>query len=106
MDKHTPGPWMLDDYGVYISPANQPNFSIAMVRGWGYLTGSLGLSGKEAEAIQLANGNLLAAAPELLAALERLEHSYRLLLEQKPVRDASETLAEVAQALAHAKGES
>jgi len=45
---------------------------------------------------------LLAAAPELLSALERLAHSYRLLLARKPVRDVEETLAEVDHAIAKA----
>ena len=40
-----------------------------------------------------------------VSALERLEYSYRLLLAQKPVRDVSETLAEVESAVKAGKNE-
>jgi len=45
------------------------DMKIADVRGWGHLigTGALNLPEAEAIAIQDANGNLLCAAPELLA---------------------------------------
>jgi hypothetical protein len=52
-----------------------------------------------------ANASLIAAAPELLSAVERLEYSYALLLAGKPVRDAAETLAEARAAIRKAKGE-
>jgi len=51
-----------------------------------------------------ANARLIAAAPDLLSALDRLAHSYRLLLARKPVRDVEETLAEVDHAIAKATG--
>jgi hypothetical protein len=52
-----------------------------------------------------ADAYLIAAAPGLLEALERLLHSYTLLAEHKPVRDMAETLGEVRHAIAKAKGE-
>lgn len=52
-----------------------------------------------------AEARLIAAATELLSAVERLEYSYALLLAGKPVRDAAETLAEARAAIRKAKGE-
>lgn len=76
MNQPTPGPWRADDRGQYIwAEPEQSAFMVAQTRGWGHLTGhganALGLPFEEAVAIQEANANLIAAAPELLAALEK-----------------------------------
>lgn len=67
--RHTPGPWEHDGQGIYIfGPKGE---MVAQVRGWGYLTGVGGLNLPEDKAVEIqkANGNLLAAAPEMFDAL-------------------------------------
>lgn len=71
--QHTRGPWKADAYG-YVT-ADEGAMLVCEIRGWGRLTGTgggLGLPAHEAVAIQAANARLIAAAPKLLAALERL----------------------------------
>jgi hypothetical protein len=76
----TPGPWrVLKAAGGWIETAGNPygrgSMHIADVRGWGHLTGQGGgcaFSEDKAIAIQDANANLIAAAPELLEAGEML----------------------------------
>lgn len=65
----TPGPWKVDDQEV-CSFVGTENFNkLFDVRGWGYFIGGLGLSEEKAFKTQLANANLIAAAPEMLEAL-------------------------------------
>lgn len=65
-----PGPWVYDGV-AYIQDAEGNN--VAMVRGWGHLTGKggLGLSDSEAVVIQNTNGLRLAAVDELISLLGR-----------------------------------
>ena len=79
MSKHTPGPWMvLREAGGWITTVGEPyghgQMHIADVRGWGHLTGrgACALDHAAAVEIQDANADLIAAAPELLAALKDL----------------------------------
>ena len=71
---HTPGPWKVGyrALDIWAPSAKRGEAKIFDVRGWGYLTGkgdgALGLSEDQAIAIQTANANLAAAAPDLLAA--------------------------------------
>ena len=71
MTPHTPGPWRVTPIAIAVF-ADQ--MKICDIRGWGYLTGVGGLRLREdqAIAIQEANANLIAAAPELLEALARI----------------------------------
>lgn len=72
---HTPGPWVVESFGSprVIATDHKGPFPVCDVRGWGHLTGkghgALGLSYEEGAAIQDANARLIAAAPEMLAAL-------------------------------------
>jgi hypothetical protein len=71
MAQHTAGPWTLDQQGMFVwGEDNQ--MAICEVRGWGFLTGvgAKSLPPDKAEAVQRANGQLIAAAPDLLEALE------------------------------------
>jgi len=68
--KFTPGPWeysegMIQRVGGNLDPVGQ-------VRGWGWLQKL-----PDAEQIQDANGKLMAAAPELLQALEMILNAGR-----------------------------
>lgn len=57
---HTQGPWLCSGTSVSNPQANRPNAIICDVSGWG----------NRDEAEQIANARLIAAAPDLLAALE------------------------------------
>lgn len=63
--KHTPGPWRVG-YAAFCVDAGP--MKICDIRGWGHLTGTGGLNlpPEKAKAIQVANANLISAAPELL----------------------------------------
>lgn len=71
--KHTPGPWFADSrgyiYGESIGGCRNENgiHMIAEIRGYGHLQYR-----SDCNEIMAANGNLIAAAPELLKALEGL----------------------------------
>ena len=94
MNKHTPGPWVVDDLvdghdihapeaGCHVATASDPE----MV--WGAI-------GREADA------RLIAAAPELLEALEA---TVSLLEKLGHVSDNSLTVGAARAAIAKAKGE-
>lgn len=72
-ETHTPGPWKVGYQAMDVMATDaKGDFKVCDIRGWGHLTGkghgALGLSQDEAVAIQTANANLIAAAPDLLAA--------------------------------------
>lgn len=79
---HTPGPWAADDLSLHVTTVGDPYgygpMMIANVRGWGHLTGrgACSLDDDAAIAIQQANARLMAAAPELLAALKEVVIEY------------------------------
>ena len=83
MSKHTPGPWRVGGRGEYLNQLNiEPCIGVAY--------------GHDVELI--ANARLIAAAPDLLEALEALIEDQR---------DASlPVLAKARAAIAKAKGES
>jgi hypothetical protein len=56
---HTQGPWLCSGTSVSNPQANRPNAIICDVSGWG----------NRDEAEQIANARLIAAAPDMLAAL-------------------------------------
>ena len=62
MNKHTPGPWVADEYRGIITSAN--GIRIAELRSWGKL--SIGPHGEEEF---MSNARLIAAAPEMLDAI-------------------------------------
>lgn len=94
ISKHTPGPWTLDDRGYKYIVSKSGN---------GYITRDVcRLDGSTMAALaQEANARLIAAAPELLEALE--------LLVDNPYRDgieSDERLRRIGRAaIAKAKGE-
>lgn len=70
--KFTPGPWNADTIGYVWAPEQM---MVCEIRGWGHLTGVGGLNLPHDEALQIQNANalLIAAAPDLYAALEAAE---------------------------------
>ena len=73
-DAATNGPWKSDMMGMYVFKGKEA--TIAEMRGWGYLTDSLRLSGEEAKMVQKANADFIACArediPYLLDEINRL----------------------------------
>lgn len=63
---HTPAPWMYDDKNTRIT-AEDGQLIVAEIRGWGRLQYR-----ENGAQTQDANGLLIAAAPDLLAALEEM----------------------------------
>jgi hypothetical protein len=81
--KHTPGPWTV---GYHCYQVEAPKgMSICDIRGWGYLTGkghgALGLPHDEAKEIQDANARLIAAAPEMLEAFNKIKNESTAMCE-------------------------
>lgn len=66
--KFTPGPWECDEDACFICQNGDVLKIVGQVRGWGWLSKKYG--DKKAFEIQKANGKLLAAAPDLLEALQ------------------------------------
>lgn len=70
---HTPGPWELIEGDIWSAPIEggctmaKGRCMVAQVRGWGHLQYR-----PDGEEMQDANGRLIAAAPDLLAALRDL----------------------------------
>jgi hypothetical protein len=60
---HTPGPWKADRMGCFIF-AHDGQMPVCETRGWGYLTGFEKRDDDDATAIQKANAQLIATAPD------------------------------------------
>jgi hypothetical protein len=74
---HTPGPWTVGYKSMDVTGLTEKGpMKVCDIRGWGHLTGkghgALGLPNDEAFAIQEANARLIAAAPAMLEALQRI----------------------------------
>lgn len=90
--KHTPGPWTRADRQVVVAEA--PWMGIATV------------SGSETDEQNFVNGNLIAAAPELLEACERAENELLELLElDENSTSVPSVMFVLRAAIAKAKGE-
>jgi hypothetical protein len=63
----TPGPWVYSQEDQQVHLPGDPSKLIADVRGWGWLQKL-----PEGAAIQNANGKIIAAAPDLLAACHEM----------------------------------
>lgn len=97
---HTPGPWMVHETGFYTNP-----FKIT-ARGKHGAVANIPHSEITTTARQSANARLIAAAPELLAALEGMDEELSLwgedTLETMNLTARSEAIRA---AIAKAKGE-
>lgn len=104
MSKHTKGPWHTDGDGMIIWAGDKDNASnmVADIRGYGHMTAVEGLTPKEAAERQIANGDLIAAAPDLLEALEMFVESYEKCLQ---LEKTDQALLKAKSAISKAKGE-
>ena len=99
--QHTPGPWKLDTYGAHPEDAiggeiTGPNSEhIADLPNYGQDSGLT-------KARFLSNGHLIAAAPELLAALKRLVEDGDVFSYSRTERNPREQARE---AIAKAEGQ-
>jgi hypothetical protein len=85
MNKHTPGPWRLDEYGEIVG--GKHGSPVCELPPASMLAGSITESD--------ANTHLIAAAPEMLEALERLEQaSLNMARIVNKTRDDAATVAE------------
>lgn len=104
---HSSGPWTLseverwsDNYQIIRVQSNAEMATLAYVFG---ATNPMMSHFSPAQQMP-ANARLVAAAPDLLSATERLLSNFRGLLARTPVRDAAETIAEAEAAIAKATG--
>lgn len=93
MDKHTPGPWHLTK-GLYGKEDEITIWGVKNEEGCSGFIGTLGNMQGEDE----ANANLIAAAPELLEALE-------ILVKQPDTYSVEKAFVKARAAIAKAKGE-
>lgn len=104
---HTPGPWVWNETGYSLRPAvkseGSPFVTILEVETWGMVERGCDISRMSAEGD--ANLALIAAAPELLAALERIA-GFTLSQFMGPHDMALECVNVAIAAIAKAKGES
>jgi hypothetical protein len=68
---HTPGPWEADDESIYAKNADGSWQQVAELPGWRTNKGEV-MSDTDH-----ANARLIAAAPDMLAALKRMERVFR-----------------------------
>lgn len=104
MSEHMNTPWVYNsDSGRVEGQHQNPKMGrvhIADICGWGYLTGltegyALGLSEAKAVEVQRRRGELLAAAPDLLAALKGLRDMVDVCIDRKaldPVKHYAEEM--------------
>lgn len=68
MSKHTPGPWYAN--GAYVSKIRDSGYTLPITRVYNQQSGSPGIEPDMTLAEAQANARLIAAAPDLLAALK------------------------------------
>ena len=96
MSKHTPGPWKVED---------NPWGGTPHVRSGRRRLLRLLAEGNEEIAESVANARLIAAAPDLLAALEAVTtHLGELLIDLGPCEDDRDVLDVARAAIAKARG--
>lgn len=69
MSAHTPGPWSVDRHGAIVAEIDGQLRQVAMATGEAPQHGDRTVRPQD---IQAANADLIAAAPDLLAALEHV----------------------------------
>ena len=97
-EKHTAGPWWVEDGVIRATAPEGGDVSIAFVRGWDSHQGE-----------EAANANLIAAAPDLLDELENMVRGIEYWIDAYPetANDADhEALDKARKAIAKAKGKS
>jgi hypothetical protein len=79
----TPGPWRYEprDQSINGKAPDDRWHYVGMIRGWGEYTGRRGMKHGDAVTLQNANGELSAAAPDLLHYAKELEDKLALLEE-------------------------
>lgn len=120
--KHTPGPWEVaeEDGELFVQVVNQPDSCHPMFDRYRIIHGSIGGDPSDDPTPDLgtpeANARLIAAAPELLAVVKKLESFYGKLWDSADVEGAGflspesviqydELYAEAARVITKATGE-
>ena len=92
--KHTPGPWDTGEDGWIVESA----------KGWA-VSHAVVFRGKHGEGEDFANARLIAAAPDLLAALEELTRTAASLVDYHDDPETEAAIDVARAAIAKAKGE-
>jgi len=95
---HTPGPWKA---GVVYIPTLDPavHFGVAMEDDDSFIVAITGLIGANDEEISIANGRLIAAAPDMLVLLTQIRAAIQYQIDECGIHFHSDFIPKIDQIL-------